>query len=46
MSPAHRATAKKEVVAAVIVTQVAVGASGLATQASVASNGGAVRKRN
>ena len=46
MSPAHRATAKKEVVAAVVVTQVAVGASGMATQASIASSGGAVRKRN
>jgi hypothetical protein len=46
MSPAHRATAKKEVVAAVVVTQIAVGASGMATQASIASSGGAVRKRN
>jgi len=46
MSPAHRATAKKEVVAAVVVTQVAVGASGMATQASIASSGGAVRKRD
>ena len=46
MSPAHRATAKKEVVAAVVVTQIAVGASGMATQASIASSGGAVRKRD
>ena len=46
MSPAHRATAKKEVVAAVVVTQIAVGASGMATQASIASSSGAVRKRD
>ena len=46
MSPAHRATAKKEVVVAVVVTQIAVGASSVATQASIASSGGAVRKRN
>jgi hypothetical protein len=47
MSPAHRATAKKEVVAAVVVTQIAVGASGMATQASISSTGsGGVRKRN
>ena len=47
MSPAHRVTAKKEVVAAVVVTQIAVGASGMATQVSISSTGsGGVRKRN
>jgi hypothetical protein len=41
MSPAHRATAKKEVVAAVIVTQVATTAAGIATQAAASAAAGA-----
>lgn len=41
MSPAHRATAKKEVVAAVIVTQVATTAAGIATQAAASAAGAA-----
>ena len=47
MSPAHRATAKKEVVAAVVVTNVAVAASGIATQAAASAAGaaGAVRRK-
>ena len=48
MSPAHRATAKKEVVAGVVVTQIAVGASGMATQISASSSGAgtSTRKKN
>jgi hypothetical protein len=40
MSPKARATAKKEVIAAVVVTQVATQAAALATQASVSSVAG------
>ena len=50
MSPAHRKTAKKEVVAAVVVTGVAVQAAGVATSSAVASAGAAgsvsSRKKN
>jgi hypothetical protein len=44
MSPQTRAKAKKEVIAAVVVTQIATGAAALATQASVGGAGSVRRK--
>jgi threonine dehydrogenase-like Zn-dependent dehydrogenase len=48
MSPAHRATAKKEVVAAIVLTQVTTAAIGAATSAATStasSSGSAARRR-